>query len=458
MEQIQIADIIDVADLQRMQDLFSDATGVASIITLPNGIPITSPSNFCTICSEIIRKTEKGLFNCMLSDSELGKQSLNGPRIQPCLSSGLWDAGVSISVNGIHMANWLIGQVKNEAQEATSMMDYADKIGANRDEFLKALNMVPVMSEEQFKKVANMLYAFVNEFSEKAYSNYLLKQTIGNYKNKEHELSQERLLMDALLDNIPDHIYFKDRESRFIRTNLAQSKNFQLDDPSQIIGKTDYDFFSEEHASNAFHDEQTIIKQGITISKEEKETWPDRPCSWVSTTKAPLRDHLGSIIGTFGISRDITQKKLIEEQLKQSEERFRTIIENLDEGVGIVNENEEFVFTNPMADEIFDVEKGGLISRNLKEFMADDQYKKIIEQTKLRKKGEHAKYENEIVRLNGEKRIILVSTAPKFDNNGNFEGTYGVFRDITQRKNDEMIIQNQNRELKEINSTNDRFI
>jgi ligand-binding sensor protein len=166
MEHIDLTSIIDIKDLQRIQDLFSDATGVASIITTTEGIPVTQPSNFCILCSDIIRKTEKGLINCMISDAELGKQSLKGPRIQPCLSGGLWDAGVSINVNGTHIANWLIGQVQNEAQDVDSMMDYADKIGANHDEFLKALKKVPVMSKEQFGKIANMLYVFVNEFSE----------------------------------------------------------------------------------------------------------------------------------------------------------------------------------------------------------------------------------------------------------------------------------------------------
>jgi len=457
MEQVHFADIINIDELQRMQDLFSDATGVASVITTPDGKPITKPSNFCTLCSDVIRKTEKGLYNCMLSDSVLGKQNLNGPRIQTCLSGGLWDAGVSINVNGVHLANWLIGQVKNEAQDVHLMMDYAERIGADHDEFLAALDKVPVMSKEQFKKVANMLYAFVNDFSEKAHTNYLLKQTIEDFKKKDEELSKERLLMDALLDNTPDHIYFKDKESRFIRSSRAQTKKFNLDDPTQIIGKTDSDFFSEEHASNAFRDEQTIIEQGITISKEEKETWSDRPDSWVSTTKAPLLDLKGSIVGTFGISRDITLRKRAEEQLKQSEERFRTIVENLGEGVAIVNEKEEFVFTNRMADEIFGVKKGRLIGRNLREFMSESQFQEILNQTGQRKKGVHSKYETEITRPNGEKRLILVSTVPKFDSAGNFEGTVGVFRDITQRKNNELTIQNQNVELKEINSQKDKL-
>ena len=108
---IQFSDIFILDDIQRIQDLFADATGVASVITYPDGRPITRPSNFCRLCNEIIRKTETGLTNCFKSDAEIGKPNPAGPVIQPCLSGGLWDAGASIIVGDYHIANWLIGQV-----------------------------------------------------------------------------------------------------------------------------------------------------------------------------------------------------------------------------------------------------------------------------------------------------------------------------------------------------------
>jgi len=138
-------------------------------------------------------------------------------------------------------------------------------------------------------------------------------------KRAEEALAQERNLLRALLDNIPDAIYFKDAESRFISTNKAHAERwFGLSDPAQAIGKTDFDFFSEEHAQQAYENEQEIIRTGQPlINMEEKETWPDRPDTWVSTTKMPLRDAEGRIIGTFGITRDITERKRAEEQLQR---------------------------------------------------------------------------------------------------------------------------------------------
>jgi PAS domain S-box-containing protein len=147
-------------------------------------------------------------------------------------------------------------------------------------------------------------------------------QDITDLKLTEEELSKEQYLMHSLLENIPDKIYFKDLESRFLRINKAMADMFGLDDLQKAIGKTDFDFFEVEHAQIAHNDEQEIIKTGIPIlGKEEMEIWTDKPPTWVSTTKMPLKDTKGKIIGTFGISRDITEKKKMLDDLIAAKEK-----------------------------------------------------------------------------------------------------------------------------------------
>jgi PAS domain S-box-containing protein len=140
---------------------------------------------------------------------------------------------------------------------------------------------------------------------------------ITERKLAEKALAEEQYLMVALMNNIPDNIYFKDQASRFIRISKAQAQLFGLREPKQAVGKTDFDFFTEEHARQAYEDEQEIIRTGKPLIKEEKETWANRPDTWALTTKLPLRDKEGNIIGTFGISIDITERKHTEEEIRR---------------------------------------------------------------------------------------------------------------------------------------------
>jgi PAS domain S-box-containing protein len=140
-------------------------------------------------------------------------------------------------------------------------------------------------------------------------------------RRAEEALARERNLLSSLMDNVPDRIYFKDTASRFVRVNGALAQHFGLDDLHQALGRTDFDFFTEEHARQAFTDEQEVMRTGVPIiGIEEKETWPDGHETWVSTTKLPLRDKAGQIVGTFGISRDITERKRAEKELRQAKE------------------------------------------------------------------------------------------------------------------------------------------
>jgi PAS domain S-box-containing protein len=138
----------------------------------------------------------------------------------------------------------------------------------------------------------------------------------------ETSLAYERELWQALLDNSPDHIYFKDIQSRFIKSSKAQAELFGVAKPEDLIGKTDFDFFDEVHARSAFEDEQEIIRTGRpVIGKEEHEVWQDgRGETWALTTKMPFYNKEGQIIGTFGISKNITERKQAEIALKAAKE------------------------------------------------------------------------------------------------------------------------------------------
>ena len=153
----------------------------------------------------------------------------------------------------------------------------------------------------------------------------------------ERALTAQRHRQRLLMESIPDcRIYFKDETGRFLEVNMALAKHAGIDDPQDAIGKTDFDLFTEEHAELAAKDDQEVMRSGRpVIGKVEKEKLRDGRISWALTTKMPLLGEDGSIIGIFGVSRDINELKFAEEKLIEINTRLTTAVDNL------VNSNEE---------------------------------------------------------------------------------------------------------------------
>jgi len=137
------------------------------------------------------------------------------------------------------------------------------------------------------------------------------------------EINKNQLFyLQTMLEEIPLHIYFKDKESRFITNSRTHIKSLGLTSFEEIKGKTDFDYFDAKHAQQAFDDEQYIMATGKTINKEEPMTLKDGVPRWGQTIKAVLRDINGEITGTYGISRDITDVKLAQEKLNLLNEQL----------------------------------------------------------------------------------------------------------------------------------------
>ncbi|HEU5077665.1 MAG TPA: PAS domain-containing protein [Opitutaceae bacterium] len=149
---------------------------------------------------------------------------------------------------------------------------------------------------------------------------WIVARDISPLRKTIDSLKREQWFLRTLLENVPDYIYFKDLSSRFVRVSHSMSSCFGISDPKQIEGKCDFDFFTYEHAQPAFDAEQEIIRtERPVVGIEEKETWADGRVTWVTTTKLPLYNEYGQVIGTFGISRDITRRKHTEQALAQAQ-------------------------------------------------------------------------------------------------------------------------------------------
>jgi PAS domain S-box-containing protein len=277
-------------------------------------------------------------------------------------------------------------------------------------------------------------------------------QDITERKRAEGALKEERHLFCTLMDNLPDVIYFKDRESRFTRVNLALAKKVDLDRPADAVGKTDFDIFTAEHAEQAYRDEQEIISTGQpVVGKEEKETWPDGHVTWASTTKMPLRDANGNAIGTFGISRDITERKDAEEALRESEERFRATFEDAGTGMALVDMHGHPIKSNPALQQMLGYSEEELSRMAFSDYTHPDDRDLGWELFSGLVAGKREKYETEkrFLKKGGDVVWGLLNVSLVKGRYGRPVWAVGMVQDITERKQaEDALLQSQAR-LKE---------
>jgi PAS domain S-box-containing protein len=173
-------------------------------------------------------------------------------------------------------------------------------------------------AEEALRESQEQLERRVQErTAELAAANEELRREVTERRRVEKELAFERFLLATLMEHAPDFIYFKDQHSRFLRISKTLADYFGLDDPAQAIGKSDLDFFDAERAQRYIADEQEIMRTGIlNIGNEQDQLKRDGNVTWMLTNKVPLYGPDGAILGTFGISRDITRRKQAEMRLQ----------------------------------------------------------------------------------------------------------------------------------------------
>ncbi|HXG65532.1 MAG TPA: PAS domain S-box protein, partial [Blastocatellia bacterium] len=305
-------------------------------------------------------------------------------------------------------------------------------------------------------------------------------QTRDDSGRQAEELRRDQYLLQALLDHTPDHIYMKDIHCRFIKISRSGVRWLGLSDPAQVEGKTDFDFFTAEHAQQAYAEEQEMMRSGRPlVGIEERETWPDGRETWVSTTKAPLYDGEGRIVGTFGISRDITRRKQAEAALlkakqelerrvaertaelreanerlfnelgerKRAEaalaaekERLAVTLRSIGDGVIATDTDGKIVLLNRVAERLTGWPQAEAVGKRLDEvFCVRDEKTRDrcenIAETVIRTGGVTGLTGNPLlIARDGAERIIADSGAPIRDKDSRIIGVVLAFRDVTEQR------------------------
>ena len=252
-------------------------------------------------------------------------------------------------------------------------------------------------------------------------------------------ITHEQYLLHALIDNISDSIYFKDKENKFVMVNRAKAEHSGVT-CKDMIGKTDFDFLPQEIAKQSFTDDNYIMEFGKPIiDKVEEIIYLNKTEHWVSVTKVPWYDEEGKIIGTIGITRDITERKKAEGTLRKSQQEFVSLFNSGPEALVYLDEKGNIINMNPRFIELFGYNMNEAKGRNLDNGMIHPP-EKIEEGKRMTKEALKGKFYYETIRKKKDETLFPVSiSGSRVMLDGKLRGTIWTYRDITERKQNEQL-------------------
>jgi diguanylate cyclase (GGDEF)-like protein/PAS domain S-box-containing protein len=252
----------------------------------------------------------------------------------------------------------------------------------------------------------------------------------------------DRICLFNLLSACADTIFFKDLDSRFIRVSQSEAELTGAGSPAAMLGKSDFDYFSPKHATEAYAYEQEIIRTGKTVVDLHEYNARPGDDRVLSSTKQPLRDFSGRIIGTFGITRDITARRSTERELLAKTEELdrigrelRTLLETSPDPMVRVDRDLNYTYLNPAAKAMVGAASSALIGRTTRELGQSEQDVREWEAVLRRvlETGEGVDVERSMV-LQGTRRFLHSRLVPEFDETGEPVSVLVYSRDLTDRK------------------------
>ena len=283
-------------------------------------------------------------------------------------------------------------------------------------------------------------------------NNRRLKSEIKTRIKIETELRESEEKFRTLIETMTDGVYRSTHDGRFVDVNQAMVDILGYESKEELLAidiKTQLYFAEEER-------ESADLVQKLEETSVFRLRRKDGTIIWVEDHGRHVLDDKGNIMYHEGTLRNVTERKMIEDALQRSEERYRNLIENMGEGVGFTNEKEVFIYANPSAEKIFGTESGKLAGLSLWDFIPTENVEFIKSETQKRSTGSSSVFELKIITNDGTMKDILVTATPSFSMN-KFQGTFAIFRDITERKKTELEIKLKNEELQKLIATKDKF-
>jgi PAS domain S-box-containing protein len=367
------------------------------------------------------------------------------------LTTGFWNCSVVLDeLFGLaepgfkkDLAGWL--QIIHPENRDEMERYFKEDVVKARAEFDREYRIIR-QKDQQVRWVHGLGRLILNDRGEVAQMVGII-QDITERKLAEEALTAERTLLRAVVDLLPDRIYVKDTQSRFLLGNEAVAQRMGAASPADLIGKSDAEFFPPQIAAEFRADELEVLKGVPLINKEESADRTDGAPEMILTTKLPLKDGSGKIIGLVGCGRNITDRKQAEQALQESQALYHSLVMQLPVGIFQKDQQGRFVLVNPEFCRLKNMKPEDFLGKTPREVTLSEAVKPHYDTLSTKFYADGEDHHQQIMRtgksieldeeylLDGDReRFLHVIKLPVPGPDGKVIGTQGVQFDITERK------------------------
>lgn len=378
---LEFNDLFDLEEIEQLQELLTKSLGISSIITTPDGKPLTRAVNFCRLCSSIIRTTEAGQQRCTSSNRKTGVDRPGESFVATCHSAGLLDGGTSIFAGNRKIANWVVGQVLDEAIDPETILPYAEVIGADREQFAEALALVPRMSRERFETICRFVGQIAHQLSTQALRNYQQARAIEERMRAEaaleqqtQHLQQSSRKLQTVIDTIGDGITLSDSSGRFSIYNrqMEQITGYSMDEANSCDSFMRLLYPDPADQREVLNELALLIKLGENRNVETSITTKGGGRRTLSISSVVLE--LEGKKQFLTAWHDITSRKQLTDALIASERQLSIITRNAGEAIIMMNGKGQISYWNPAAEAIFGYTMEEVVGHDLHQLLAPQRY------------------------------------------------------------------------------------
>jgi PAS domain S-box-containing protein len=426
---LNFEDVFNIDEIQKIQDAFSNATGVASLITDAQGNPLTKPSNSSAVC-QLIRSTEQGLRHCR--ESECYSHNVN-QRYWKCQKAGLFEGVAVIHAGEQHIANWLVGQVLDESANLDELYSYANSIGLDEERVRQALGKTNKLSAPKFGDICESLHLISEQLSHLAIQNMQQARHITDMKTLTERFNRAQHIGSVGNWELDlNTLYMWASDEAFHIYGIPYNPNGL---PLNVIQKA----VLPEYRPQLDRALQYLLTEDVPYDLEFPITRiHDGNLRYVHSKAVVTRDSSRNPIKVLGVIQDITARRITEDALRQSESRFWHLFNDAPIGYQEIDIHGRVTLVNQTELDLLGYEKQEMLGEYIWNFVHDkDSLKDIILKKLKNESPVELSFEYTFVKKNGTVIDIAIDDRPLFDESGKIRGLRSTLQDITFRKQNE---------------------